>query len=308
MVQDSLYRNSKDETLHGPRCGVDKLAQLALLHFARTSPIMVLLQLTEPLLARINELKLPTELANLVAAQLSPSSDEAARSTASTSTAQEQRTISHEVLVKISSWSKTKKGKSESGCAGWIAGGAAVDVVRCADPCTLASLLRLTDIHAPPLAPRVRVRCRLHPISHTSHTSLTASISLSQSPELIAILDSIQLAQDKASYASMTSLAGPQFQSVLPLNDKYEPPFSNGPTKTDAEEWKEIRQQVGAIVNVGASMMAVGTGVWWVGGGRSYAAVSRVAFGGALRRTIADDLCAGCRGLCWRYQVLWLLP
>lgn len=44
-----------------------------------------------------------------------------------------------------------------------------------------------------------------------------------------------------------------------------------------AEEWQDVTRQVGAIVNVGASMATVFTGVWWVGGGRSVQAVSWVS-------------------------------
>lgn len=101
-----------------------------------------------------------------------------------------------------------------------------------------------------------------------------ADLPPSQSPELLAILASIQLQQDRASYASMTSILGPQYISSLPLNDAFDPAVHGGKTKTMAEEWMEVRRQVGAIINVGASMMTVATGVWWVGGGRSVQAVS----------------------------------
>jgi hypothetical protein len=72
----------------------------------------------------------------------------------------------------------------------------------------------------------------------------------------------------------MTTLHAPRFTSSLPLNDAYDPTQHGGKTKTMAEEWKDVRRQVGAIVNVGASMATVFTGVWWVGGGRSVQAVS----------------------------------
>lgn len=68
----------------------------------------------------------------------------------------------------------------------------------------------------------------------------------------------------------MTSLRGPQIHSLLPLNDIHE---VGGKERTVVEEWAEVRREVGAIVNVGASMLAVGVAIWWVGGGRSYAEV-----------------------------------
>lgn len=72
----------------------------------------------------------------------------------------------------------------------------------------------------------------------------------------------------------MTTLHAPRFTSSLPLKDAYDPTQHGGTAKTMAEEWKEVRRQVGAIINVGASMATVFTGVWWVGGGRSVQAVS----------------------------------
>ncbi|BGP17669.1 hypothetical protein JCM10213v2_005707 [Rhodosporidiobolus nylandii] len=117
-----------------------------------------------------------------------------------------------------------------------------------ADQYRLANLLRLTDVYAPPLQPR----------------------------------EKIQLEQDRASYATLTSLAAPPHPSLIPLNDAFDPSRYGGKPKTAAEEWKEIRREVGAILNVGASMLAVGTAVWWVGGGRSYAARLSLAMAGAV--------------------------
>jgi hypothetical protein len=74
----------------------------------------------------------------------------------------------------------------------------------------------------------------------------------------------------------MTSIAGPKFISLLPLNDIHDPQGQGGSLKNVQEEWKEVQREVGAILNVGASMLAVGVAVWWVGGGRSYAAVSTI--------------------------------
>ncbi|BGP33377.1 hypothetical protein JCM10296v2_005177 [Rhodotorula toruloides] len=111
------------------------------------------------------------------------------------------------------------------------------------------------------------------------------------SPELLAILADIQLQQDRRSYASLSSLAPAPHPSLIPLDD----PFSPKSHKTPAEEWKEIRREVSAIANVGASMLAVGTGVWWVGGGRSYAARLCLALSGALAIAIIEGW------LYWRF-------
>ncbi|ORY69153.1 endoplasmic reticulum-based factor for assembly of V-ATPase-domain-containing protein [Leucosporidium creatinivorum] len=203
---------------------------------------MVLLHLTPSLDARLNALQsqLPAELAALVAAVLTPPATSGLGGGAEGADGKQeqagQRTVSHELLVKVSKWARGEQGVS----------------------CTLSSLLRLTDIHAPPLPPRER------------------------SPELLAILASIDLQHQRTSYASMTSITGPQFTSSLPLNDAYDPTLHGGTVKTMAEEWKEVRRQVGAIINVGASMATVATGVWWVGGGRSVQARLGLAMTGAF--------------------------
>ncbi|GAA5895264.1 Vph2p, partial [Sporobolomyces salmoneus] len=86
------------------------------------------------------------------------------------------------------------------------------------------------------------------------------------SPELLAILSSIQLSQDRIHYSSLTSLNQPSYRSVLPLTDIHE---SKNP-KTVAEEWGQIKKELSAIVNVLVSMAAVFTGVWYVGFGYSH--------------------------------------
>ncbi|SCZ87793.1 BZ3500_MvSof-1268-A1-R1_Chr2-3g05261 [Microbotryum saponariae] len=188
---------------------------------------MVQLLYTPPLETRLEGLELPQELRDLITSRIV---------TVESSTTDDDRgedrsrTISHEVLVRISKWSKKDEDRSSR--------------------CSLASLLALTDVYAPPLKPREK------------------------SPELLAILAKIQLDQDRESYKAMTS-TGPTsyYRSTLPMKDLHDPEFA-GRTTTEAEDWQLVRKQVSAIANVGASMAAVGTGVWWVGGGRTYAAVS----------------------------------
>ncbi|GAA5867869.1 hypothetical protein JCM8547_003400 [Rhodosporidiobolus lusitaniae] len=218
---------------------------------------MVLLQLTSPLQTRLEHLipQLPLELQERVAAHLvvaeegegdkqdreAAGADGVARgSPGAVLLAIGERTVPHEVLVEVGKWARKQEDLAD------------------ADDYRLESLLRLTDVHAPPLAPRVK------------------------SPELLAILADIQLQQDRASYTSMTSLAAPPHPSLNPMNDLHDPTRYGGKPKTAAEEWKEIRREVGAILNVGASMLAVGTAVWWVGGGRSYAARLSLAMSGAV--------------------------
>lgn len=92
----------------------------------------------------------------------------------------------------------------------------------------------------------------------------------SQSPELLAILSSIQLSQDRLAYTSLTSLSQPTYRSLLPMTDFH---ASQSP-KTVAEEWGQIKKELSAIVNVLVSMAAVFTGVWYVGFGYSHAIVS----------------------------------
>ncbi|KAM0756532.1 hypothetical protein T439DRAFT_376707 [Meredithblackwellia eburnea MCA 4105] len=153
----------------------------------------------------------------------------------------EDRLITHDVLVNVSIWNRKQKREDAASY-------------------TFAALLQLTEVYAPPLKPRKK------------------------SPELLAILSSLQLAQDKATYASMTRLdGGPSLlsTSLLPLRDAHDPSQNGKPAQTIAEEWAEVGQEVGAILNVVASMLAVGTAVWWVGGGRSYAARLSLAMSGA---------------------------
>ncbi|KDE05377.1 hypothetical protein MVLG_04288 [Microbotryum lychnidis-dioicae p1A1 Lamole] len=196
---------------------------------------MVQLLYTTPLETLLDGLDLPQELRDLVTLRIvtvesSTSDDDRSED--------RSRTIAHEVLVKISKWSNKDEDRPS--------------------PCSLASLLTLTDVYAPPLKPREK------------------------SPELLAILAKIQLDQDRESYKAMTS-TGPTsyYRSTLPMKDLHDPEYS-GRTTTEAEDWQLVRKQVSAIANVGASMTAVGTGVWWVGGGRTYAARLVLALTGAV--------------------------
>ncbi|GAA5966690.1 hypothetical protein JCM8115_000254 [Rhodotorula mucilaginosa] len=208
---------------------------------------MVLLELTDELRDRLDALSphLPLELRQRVATLLGPTHLDHHQSTtrqAETARSQSGGTVPHPLLVDVSAWTKSHGTPEQR------------------DHYRLANLLRLTDVYAPPLPERVK------------------------SPELLAILADIQLRQDRIAYSSMTSLAPAPHPSLIPLHDPYDDPAHNGGgrTKSVAEEWAEIRRELGAIVNVGASMLAVGTAVWWVGGGRSYAARLCLALAGAV--------------------------
>lgn len=102
-----------------------------------------------------------------------------------------------------------------------------------------------------------------------------------QSPALIALLASLQLAADQRTYKSMTSLASitssesaysrslnQQSISRLPLRDDHAAAGMDGGAGT-SDGWDDVRKEVAAITNVGASMLAMAISVWWVGGGRS---------------------------------------
>ncbi|BGP49558.1 hypothetical protein JCM10450v2_005452 [Rhodotorula kratochvilovae] len=195
---------------------------------------MVLLQLTPALRDRLDALapRLPLELRDRVASHLAVEGDtgagkEGARAVMDSESVvhggagEQPRTIPHELLVETSTWARGRDDLDDR------------------DDFRLASLLRLTDVHAPPPPPRVK------------------------SPELLAILSSIQLTQDRAAYASLTSLLPAPHPSLVPLHDPYDPSALGTAAKSPAEEWREIRRELSAIVNVGASMAAVGTAVWW---------------------------------------------
>lgn len=94
-----------------------------------------------------------------------------------------------------------------------------------------------------------------------------------QSKELEAILAAIQLRNEALEYSKMTSLASSlQTPSALPHSELDR--LGNRTKQSVQDEWKEINQQISAIVNVGFSMFAVGTGVWWVSAGSHYTPVS----------------------------------
>ena len=101
----------------------------------------------------------------------------------------------------------------------------------------------------------------------------------------------------------MTSLHQPTFTSSLPQHDPHDRAKLGLPPLTVAEEWAEVKKQLAAIVNVLASMAAVATAVWWVGGGRGVGEVSG-ARGSERQETRAR---AGRNGVLTMSVVCWVL-
>lgn len=81
----------------------------------------------------------------------------------------------------------------------------------------------------------------------------------------------------------MTSLHQPAFTSSLPLTDPHDRKHLGLAPLTVAEEWADVKKQLVAIVNVLASMGAVATAVWWVGGGRGVGEVSGAVRGKGVK-------------------------
>lgn len=62
--------------------------------------------------------------------------------------------------------------------------------------------------------------------------------------------------------------------SRLSLRDDHATSYNEaGEVKSETEVWDEVGKEITAILNVGASMLAMAVAVWWVGGGRSIALV-----------------------------------
>lgn len=131
---------------------------------------MVLLELTPALRDRLNALapRLPLELQERVASHLVGSEDQGApagpRNNATTAHTVHGslagRTVPHEVLVAVSRWAKGAECLEDRGALSLaaVARNPALIHQIPADQYRLASLLRLTDVHAPALPPREKVR------------------------------------------------------------------------------------------------------------------------------------------------------
>lgn len=111
---------------------------------------------------------------------------------------------------------------------------------------------------------------------------------MQQSPALLEILASLQLASDTRSYALLTSLTPLSSSTTpslaltsisrLPLRDDFARGVtSHGGEMAAGEDWGQVGKELTAIANVGVSMVAMAFAVWWVGGGRSVGMVSALA-------------------------------
>ncbi|PWN89260.1 hypothetical protein FA10DRAFT_139574 [Acaromyces ingoldii] len=81
--------------------------------------------------------------------------------------------------------------------------------------------------------------------------------------ELVESLRNIELAQQRAEYEAMVSAPSRANQREQQWSVGVEN-WKRG--SHEAEEWLEVRRQLSAIVNVGVSIVAVATSVWWAGG------------------------------------------
>lgn len=273
---------------------------------------MVLLQLSGSLHARLDLLlaHLPVELRQRVASHLDQVDDHDPPSPATPAAATSKATIPHEVLVEISQWARARAGNEaleDSGqCSPLLS--PPLSCSRSLRPSRQLSTREPVTADRRPCSAVTRTRkgqfssfsidllWAAHPGPQRKTEPMPSSAHTLQSPELLAILAEIQLDQDRRSYSSMTSLSPAGRPSLIPLNDPHTP-FGGSTTKSVAEEWTEIKRELGAVVNVTASMLAVATAVWWVGGGRSYAAVRpnpRPTIVPTLaERVLRDCLCTG---------------
>ncbi|UZJ53055.1 hypothetical protein CBS101457_002375 [Exobasidium rhododendri] len=94
---------------------------------------------------------------------------------------------------------------------------------------------------------------------------------LARSPELLKTLRRIQLAQEEAEYEEMISSTrlsrtkeGKPFG--FRTTAEKQSPWQTKENRSEAEEWEEVKRQLGAIANVALSVAAVVVSVWWAGG------------------------------------------
>jgi hypothetical protein len=98
-----------------------------------------------------------------------------------------------------------------------------------------------------------------------------------QSPQLVETLRRIQLAQEEAEYEEMMASSGmtKRRQGIFQTTAEKQSPWQTKAARTEAEEWEEVKRQLGAILNVGLSAGAVIVAVWWAGGNADPIWVSR---------------------------------
>lgn len=78
--------------------------------------------------------------------------------------------------------------------------------------------------------------------------------------------------QEQEEYEEMTSSLRGQERSnqvrfgFKKTKDERQNPWQTKANRTEAEEWDEVRRQLGAILNVTLSVAAVVVATWWAGG------------------------------------------
>lgn len=138
------------------------IARVISLQHAPASPLdtnMVMLQLTTALETRLSSLDLPPELAALVASYVtaSDSLNEVLAQSTNEQQSPRNRTIEHAVLVRVARQCRSAETSTRERFI-VAARSYALAETLLTTACTLASLLALTDIHAPPLPVREKVR------------------------------------------------------------------------------------------------------------------------------------------------------
>lgn len=102
-------------------------------------------------------------------------------------------------------------------------------------------------------------------------TGFSCSLLPIQSAELIETLRQIKLMQEQEEYDRMMTSGeayakGRKVTSVFQASKEKENHWQTKSNRTEAEEWEQVRKQIGAIVNVVLSVAAVATATWWAGG------------------------------------------
>jgi hypothetical protein len=155
--------------------------------------------------------------------------------------------IDHRCLVQVSKWSAANQDKHKGDLS-------------------LTNLLRGAQvaIAIQPKPARVSVvRCE---------DSALVTDFVVKSLELIETLRKIKLMQEQEEYDRMMAPSdiygqGLNVNAIFQASKENENPWRQTKSnRTEAEEWEEVRKQIGAIINVGLSVAAVATATWWAGG------------------------------------------
>lgn len=150
------------------------------------------------------------------------------------------------------------------------------------DGLTLDGLLHGARVAIPKKPKPVRVcvgakcgltACRLPHRTDPFLSSPSSPLFFLQSPDLIESLRKIDLVRQEAEYKAMIASTPSTHAGRIPghhVSTRSTASMIAAPSPqeraSEAEEWQEVRQQLGAIANVALSVAAVATAVWWAGG------------------------------------------